>query len=51
MGLLAILFWVLLVLLAVGGTYYWRAQPFLPGIGVVLVLIFLLGLRVFPVVL
>jgi hypothetical protein len=43
-----VLFWVLLILSAVGGFWYWRTQPFLPGLGVILVLIALLGLKVFP---
>jgi len=46
--LFMVLFWVLLVLSAVGGFWYWRAQPFLPGLGVILVLIALLGWKVYP---
>jgi len=46
--LLMVLFWVILVVVALGGFYYWRTQPFLPGIGVVLVLIALLGWKVYP---
>lgn len=46
--LLMVLFWVVLVICALGGFWYWRTQPFLPGIGVALFLIALLGLRVFP---
>jgi len=44
-----VLFWVLLVLSALGGFWYWRAQPMLlPGAGVVLILIALLGWKVYP---
>jgi hypothetical protein len=43
-----VLFWVLLILSAVGGFWYWRVQPWLPGLGVVLVLIALLGWKVYP---
>lgn len=43
-----VLFWVLIVLSAVGGFWYWRTQPLLPGLGVVLVLLILLGLKVYP---
>jgi hypothetical protein len=43
-----VLFWVLLILTAVGGFWYWRVQPWLPGLGVVLVLLALLGWKVYP---
>jgi hypothetical protein len=43
-----ILFWVLLILTALGGGFYYRTQPWLPGVGVVLVLIALLGWKVYP---
>jgi len=43
-----VLFWVILVLCAVGGFFYWRVQPWLPGVGVLLVLIALLGWKVYP---
>lgn len=46
--LLMVLFWVLLILSALGGGWYYRAQPWVPGVGVVLVLLFLLGLKVYP---
>lgn len=46
--LLMVLFWVLVVLCALGGTWYWRAQPFAPGFGVILLLIAMLGWKVFP---
>lgn len=46
--MLAILFWVLFILCALGGGYYWRAQAFAPGFGVVLVLIGLIGWKVYP---
>lgn len=49
--LLMVLFWVILVISALGGFWFWRTQPFLPlmgGMGVVLVLIALLGWKVFP---
>lgn len=46
--LLMVLFWVILILAALGGGYYWRAQPFFPGIGVVLFLLAMLGWKVFP---
>lgn len=45
---LMVLFWVLLIISAIGGFWYWRVQPWLPGAGVVLVLIALLGFKVFP---
>lgn len=47
--LFMVLFWVLLVLSALGGFYYYRAQPlFMPGLGVTLVLLALLGWKVYP---
>jgi hypothetical protein len=46
--LLMVLFWVLVVISALGGFWYWRTQPFLPGIGVTLLLIAMLGWKVFP---
>jgi hypothetical protein len=46
--ILTVLFWVILVLSALGGGYYWRAQVWFPGVGVTLVLLALLGLKVFP---
>lgn len=45
---LMVLFWVILVMAALGGTWYYRAQPFFPGIPVVLVLLAMLGWKVFP---
>ena len=46
--LLMVLFWVILVLSALGGFWYYRTQPFIHGIGVLLVLIALLGWKVYP---
>jgi hypothetical protein len=46
--LLMVLFWVILILCALGGGWYWRMQPFAPGYGVALLLIALLGFKVFP---
>lgn len=45
---LMVLFWVILVLSALGGGYYYRLQPWFPGVGVILVLIALLGWKVYP---
>ena len=49
--LLGVLFWIILILCALGGTWYWRAQPFAPGFGVVLFMLALLGWKVFPIAL
>ena len=46
--LLMILFWVILVIAALGGGYYYRLQAWFPGIGVVLLLIAILGWKVYP---
>jgi len=43
-----VLFWVILVITALGGFWYFRTQPLLPGLGVVLVLIAILGWKVYP---
>lgn len=53
--MLAILFWVVYVLVLLGGSYYrWTTNPNVPVWGVdfvVMLLIGALGLRVFPVAL
>lgn len=43
-----VLFWVILVLSALGGFWYYRTQPFMQGLGAILVLIALLGWKVYP---
>ena len=49
--MLAIIFWIILILCALGGGWYFRTQPVLPGFGVGLFLIALLGWKVFPIAL
>jgi hypothetical protein len=49
--MLGIIFWIILILSALGGGWYWRAQPFAPGVGVVLLLLAMLGWKVFPIAL
>ena len=44
-----VLFWVILVITVIGGWWYYRAQPlFMPGLGVALLLIAMLGWKVYP---
>jgi hypothetical protein len=45
--ILPILFWILWILGALGGGFYWRTQPFLPGLGVTWLLLGILGWHVF----
>lgn len=44
---LGILFWVVYIISTLFGGWYWRAQPWLPGISVGWVLIGVLGWAVF----
>lgn len=44
---LGILFWVLYIIATLFGGWYWRAQPWLQGIGISWFLIGILGWQVF----
>lgn len=44
---LALIFWIVMLIVLLGGGFYWRSQPFLPGFGVFWVLLFILGWKVF----
>lgn len=44
---IGLIFWIIMLLVLLGGGFYWRAAPFLPGFGVFWLLLFLLGWKVF----
>jgi hypothetical protein len=44
---LGLIFWVIMLLCALGGGWFYRTQPFFPGLGVGWVLFFIVGWKVF----